>query len=146
MKNEITFETETKTRWMIVDDDAAVLTQLSAFVAQLMGAEIVCFRSAKAALMAFAEAPEKFQFVITDLEMPGLDGINFCRRLRAISPGVKVLLSTGSRILTTAEAVQIGFCGLLIKPFPAAAIKKALVVAGIFNSAREKFSGVLMPA
>ena len=131
---------------MIVDDDAAVLSQLSALAAQLTDAKIVCFSSPKGALTAFADAPEKFQFVITDLEMPGLDGINFCRRLQAISPGVKVLLSTGSRILTNAEALQIGFCGLLFKPFPAAAMKKALAVAGILNSACERFSNALMPA
>jgi CheY-like chemotaxis protein len=146
MKNENAFETETKMRWMIVDDDENVLMVLQELAKQLTDAEIVGFSSPNEALAAFADAPEKFQCVITDLEMPGMDGIYFCRQLHAIAPDVKVLLSTGSRILTNAEAAQKGFCGLLFKPFPVAAMKKALAVAGIFNSAREKFSGVLMPA
>jgi CheY-like chemotaxis protein len=146
MKNETTFEIETKPRWMIVDDDESVLMLLAELAAQLTEVEIICFNSPNEALTAFADAPEKFQFVITDLEMPGMDGIHFCRRLHAILPGVKVLLSTGSRILTSAEAAQKGFCGLLFKPFPMAAMKKALAVAGIFNSARENFSSTLMPA
>ncbi len=146
MKNETDFETETKTRWMIVDNDESVLLVLQELTKQLTDAEIVCFSSPNEALATFAETPEKFQCVITDLEMPGMDGIYFCRRLHAISPDVKVVLSTGSRILTNAEATQKGFCGLLFKPFPVAAMKKALAVAGIFNSARENFPRVLMPA
>jgi CheY-like chemotaxis protein len=132
-----------KTRWMIVDDDAGVLMLLSAFVAQLTNAEIGCFSSPHEAVTAFAEAPEKFQFVITDLEMPGLDGIQLCRRLRAISPKIKVLLATGSRLLTNAEAVQNGFCGLVQKPLRGAAMKQALAAAGIGAAARANFSSVL---
>ncbi len=146
MKNETAFETETKMRWMIVDDDEGVLLVLQELARQLTDAEIICFSSPNEALAAFTETPEKFQCVITDLEMPGMDGIYFCRRLHAISPDVKVLLSTGSRILTSAEATQKGFCGLLFKPFPVAAMKKALAVAGIFNSSPANFSNVLMPA
>jgi CheY-like chemotaxis protein len=146
MKNETAFETETKTRWMIVDDDQNVLMVLQELAKQLTDAEIVGFSSPNEALVVFAETPNKFQCVITDLGMPGMDGIYFCRRLHAIAPGVKVLLSTGSRILTNAEAAQKGFCGLLFKPFPVAAMKKALAVAGIFNSARENFFSALMPA
>ena len=86
----------TKARWMIVDDDADILYLLSHLAAQMTDAEIGCFSSPQEAVAAFAEAPDKFQFVITDLEMPGMDGIQLCRRLRAISPGIKVLLSTGS--------------------------------------------------
>ena len=135
-----------KTRWMIVDDDAGVLMLLSAFIAQLTNAEIGCFSSAHEAEAAFAEAPEKYQFVITDLEMPTMDGIQLCRRLRKISPRVKVLLSTGSRLLTNAEAVQNGFCGLLQKPFRVPAMKSVLAAAGIDSTARGNFSGVLTSA
>ena len=58
-------------------------------------------------------APGAFDFVITDLEMPGLDGIELGRQLRAFSPTTKILLATGSGILTATEAVERGFCGLL---------------------------------
>ena len=131
---------------MIVDDDAGVLMLFSAFIAQLTNAEIGCFSSAHEAEAAFAEAPEKYQFVITDLEMPTMDGIQLCRRLRKISPRVKVLLSTGSRLLTNAEAVQNGFCGLLQKPFRVPAMKSVLAAAGIDSTARGNFSGVLTSA
>ncbi len=136
----------TRTRWIIVDDDERVLLGLSALATQLTDAEIECFSSAHEAAAVFAEAPERYQFVITDLEMPSLDGIQLCRRLRAISPRIKVLLSTGSRLLTNAEAVQNGFCGLLQKPFRVEAMKNMLAAAGISLAARENVSDVLTPA
>jgi CheY-like chemotaxis protein len=136
----------TKARWMIVDDDADILYLLSHLAAQMTDAEIGCFSSPQEAVAAFAEAPDKFQFVITDLEMPGMDGIQLCRRLRAISPGVKILLSTGSQLLTTAEALQNGFCGLLPKPSFMATMKRVLVAAGMDSARRGNFSGVLTPA
>jgi two-component system, NtrC family, C4-dicarboxylate transport response regulator DctD len=146
MKAEVTFEPEIKTRWMIVDDDADVLLLLSDLAAQLTDGEIGCFRSPRAALAAFADAPEKFHFVITDLEMPDMDGIQLCRRLRAISPKIKILLATGGRLLTNAEAVQNGFCGMLHKPFPLPAMQRALALAGIFTAARANSANGLMPA
>jgi CheY-like chemotaxis protein len=129
--------------WMIVDDNAGVRALLSAFAVQLTNAEIRCFSSPQEAVTGFAEAPETFQLVITDLEMPGLDGLQVCRRLWAISPGIKVLLTTGSRLLTRAEALQKGFCGLLPKPLRVDAMKKALLAAGMDVAGRENATGVL---
>jgi len=126
--------TESPKRWMIVDDDADILLMLADLAAGLTTAKVDCFRSPREALTAFTAAPEQFQFIITDLEMPGMNGIEFCRCLRAVSPAVKVLLSTGSRALTGAEALQKGFCGLLYKPFPLAAIENALMSAGVLTS------------
>lgn len=128
---------------MIVDDNADVLWLLSELAAQLTDAEIGCFSSPREALAVFGGAPEKFQFVITDLEMPDMDGIEFCRRLRALSPGIKVLLSSGSRILTNAEAVQNGFCGLLPKPFPLVAMRRELALAGVLPTDPQKNFGCL---
>ena len=144
MKIDTTFGT--KTRWLIVDDDAGVLMLLSAFVARLTNDDIACFSSPHEAVIAVAEAPDKYQYVITDLEMPGLDRIQLCRRLRAISPRIKVLLATGSRLLTRAEAAQNGFCGLLPKPFSMENIKNVLSAAGLDNAARPDYSRVLTPA
>ena len=121
-------------RWMIVDDAPDILLVLSDLAAGLTDAKIDCFSSPQEALAAFTAAPEQFQFVITDLEMPGVSGLEFCRRLHEVSPNIKVLLSTASRILTGAEAKQNGFCGLLYKPFLMAAMENALIAAGVLNS------------
>jgi CheY-like chemotaxis protein len=120
---------------MVVDDNEEMLAFFSAFAAQLAGVNTVCFNSPHTALAAFAAAPESFQFVITDLQMPGLDGIQLCKRLLAIAPALKVLLVTGNRILTEAEARAQGFCGLINKPFPLATIQRTLTRTGVLMPA-----------
>ena len=96
--------------------------------------DLQCFYSPHAALATFADAPEAFDFIITDLEMPGMSGIEFGSRLRKLSPVIKVLLATGSGILTEAEAVQRGFCGLLLKPFPFESLRRTLDKAGLLKA------------
>jgi CheY-like chemotaxis protein len=132
MKNlMIPTEDASRPRWMIVDDNKDVLSLMHGIVAEIVDADIQCFHSPHTALATFAAAPETVDFVITDLEMPGMSGIELGDRLRKLSPALKVLLSTGSNILTDGEAAQKGFCGLLRKPFPFAALRNALAAAGI---------------
>jgi FixJ family two-component response regulator len=127
-------------RWMIVDDNKDVLSLMYAIVARCIDADIRCFHSPHAALAEFAAAPEAVDFVITDLEMPGMSGLELGSRLRKLSPSLKVLLATGSEILTDGEAVQKGFCGLLRKPFPFASLRRVLEAAGVLGIAGENNS------
>lgn len=118
-------------RWMLVDDNADILLMMAAAVGNLTGAEVESYRSPSAALAAFTAAPGKYELVITDFEMPGLDGVELCRRLRAISPAQKIILATGSGFLTEQAARHAGFSALLNKPFPLAALREALMAAGL---------------
>ena len=83
------FPATTETRWMLVDDNEDILTMMSAVLEDLTGAAIECYNAPQDALAAFAEAPEKYELVITDFEMPDMDGVALCRRLRALKPGQK---------------------------------------------------------
>jgi CheY-like chemotaxis protein len=75
--------------------------------------------------------PEEFELVITDFEMPLMSGLELCRRLIAISPAAKILLATGSGIISEEAAGHEGFCGLLHKPFPFEALQRALADIGV---------------
>jgi len=115
-----------RTRWMVVDDNADVLEFVSTLLATISDAEVWRFRSGAEAAEAFASAPESFRFVITDLEMPGMSGIELCRWMQTLSPRLNILLMTGSAIVTREEAARFGFCGLLKKPLLPAALKQAI--------------------
>jgi DNA-binding NtrC family response regulator len=118
---------------MIVDNDENILSLMHNLVARISDTDIEYFISPHEALAAFEATPESFELVITDLEMPGMDGIELGRQLRTLSPAIKILLATGSGILTGAEAVERGFCGLLCKPFLSAALRNALEFAGMIE-------------
>jgi CheY-like chemotaxis protein len=63
--------------------------------------------------------------------MPGMNGIELCRRLLSISPGLKVVLATGNSAANVAGARSCGFYGLLNKPFAAAELHRLAEKAGV---------------
>jgi CheY-like chemotaxis protein len=140
MKNDNGRGRQATPRWMIVDDNEEILLLMRDIAAQFSDAEIVCFNSPHAALAAFGAAPENFELVITDFEMPGMNGVELCHRLRAILPSVKILLTTGSGLVSAETAANEGFCGLLHKPFPFASLQRALAAAGLLEIQAENNS------
>lgn len=122
--------TENK-RWMLVDDNEDILLMMTAVIENLTGAEMECYTSPSAALAAFSGAPKRYELVITDFEMPGMDGVELCRRMRALSPAQKIVLATGSGFFTGQAAQHAGFSALLNKPFPLATLREALMEAGL---------------
>lgn len=125
MKNELPPRPIAAQRWLVVDDDAGIREFMTALL-EMAGVEVVSCASADAALPVFAAAPERYQFIITDFEMPGMNGVEFCGRVLALVPGMKILLVTGQPAISEAEARRLGFCGLLPKPFPATALWQVL--------------------
>jgi|SRR6266568_3040447 len=125
-----------RARWMVVDDNEGVLDLLGDLLEALGIAEVLRCRSAAEALAVFSASPNQFQFVITDFDMPGMNGIELCRRLHAMAPRLKIVLATGSGIANEAGARQCGFCGFLPKPFPAADLWRTVEAAGVLNAPR----------
>jgi len=129
---------------MVVDDDREILSLIREIVGCFSNVEVECFHSPQEALAAFESRPGAFQLVITDLEMPEMSGIELCHHLRALTPSLKILLSTGSELLSDEEAVEVGFCGLLRKPFTLATLQNVLEAAslsGLFDIF-QKFHGL----
>ena len=118
-------------RWMVVDDNRDLLAMMTATLIQLHGGPVDCFDSPQAALNAFTAEPSKYEMVLTDYEMPGLDGIALCKRLRELAPALKVFLATGSGFFTEAAAQHAGFQALLNIPFPLSKLCETLVAAGL---------------
>jgi DNA-binding response OmpR family regulator len=133
---------------MMVDDGLDILLLTPVLLATWCDADIEYYRSPRDALSAFLSATGSYELVITDLEMPGMSGIELGRRLRALKPKTKILLTSSSEILTEAEARGMGFCGLLHKPFSTARLAGCLRSAGVGNISTDISVGtsVLTPA
>lgn len=118
-------------RWMIVDDSPEFLEFLREAATFYTNCKIECYEDAHIALAAFEAAPESFEFIITDLEMPEMNGEEFCRRIRTASASVKVMLATGKWGVEPADVERKGFCGLLKKPFPLTDLARLLSSVGV---------------
>jgi len=109
--------TEPRTRpiVLLVDDDADLLALISMRIGSA-GYEVVAVSSAEEALAQVASA--RPDLVVTDLRMPGMDGLALFERLRRISPSLPVIILTAHGTIPDAvSAMQNGLFGFLTKPF-----------------------------
>lgn len=102
---------------MTVDDSASV-RQMVSFTIREAGYEVIEAVDGKDALAKIGDRTP--HMVITDLNMPNLDGINLIRQLRA-NPTFKfmpiVLLTTESQAEKKQEGKEAGATGWIVKPF-----------------------------
>jgi len=113
--------------FLIVDDNETARKATARLVEHCTGCPVECCGSGEEALRIFAVGPDEFACVVTDLEMPGMDGLELASRLQAVAPEVKMLLVTGSPgVLDGTEIRGRGFECMLAKPFDLATIREAL--------------------
>ncbi|HQK99240.1 MAG TPA: response regulator, partial [Smithellaceae bacterium] len=88
---------------------------------------VVSTTSSIEALNVFAEAPERFDLVITDMTMPDLTGDRLAQKIIAIRPDIPVILCTGHSDHVSAEDVsRLGIRQFLMKPYDLAQLSQAL--------------------
>ncbi|MEN2396175.1 sigma-54-dependent transcriptional regulator [Pseudomonas halotolerans] len=100
---------------LLVEDDRA-LREALADTLVLAGHDYTAVGSAEDALLAVAQ--ETFGLVVSDVNMPGMDGHQLLGLLRARQPQLPVLLMTAHGAVERAvEAMRQGAADYLVKPF-----------------------------
>jgi two-component system response regulator AtoC len=108
-------------RVLIVDDDRPTRRVVQILV-ERMGLESRAFEDAASALQALEE--ESPALIMTDLKMPGIDGIEFMRRLRQLDTHVPVIVMTAYGTIESAvEAMKLGAIDFVAKPFDVDALE-----------------------
>jgi DNA-binding NtrC family response regulator len=74
-------------------DDHEVLARLSCEILEMQGYKAVCAYSAADALEKFQN--EKFDILVTDFRMDGMNGLELARKVHATSPKTPVIIVTG---------------------------------------------------
>ena len=109
---------------LIVDDEAAQ-TQALCESLRATGYKAAGFTEPEAALSALASEP--FEILLSDLNMPGLDGIALLREALKIDPDVIGIIMTGQGTIDTAiGAMKSGAFDYILKPFRLSAILPVL--------------------
>ncbi|HKP63346.1 MAG TPA: sigma-54 dependent transcriptional regulator [Polyangiales bacterium] len=101
-------------RVLFVDDDSA-FCQVVGDMLKRSRFELVACTNASEALAALAH--EAFDVVVTDLQMPRMDGLEFCKRVLRAHPGLPVIVLTAFGSMQTAiSALRAGARDFIQKP------------------------------
>jgi len=87
---------------LVIDDEELLRRSLSRVLA-LHGHQVEVADSGQAGLDLVRAAPERFQLVILDLTMPGLDGVATLAALRELAPTLPVVIASGYAEARVAE-------------------------------------------
>jgi two-component system KDP operon response regulator KdpE len=103
-----------KSRVLVVDDEPQI-TRVLKTVLTSQGYQVRTAAEGESALSSLGEwHPE---LVITDLYMPRMDGVELCRRIRAVSAVPIIVLSVKGEERTKVEALDSGADDYVTKPF-----------------------------
>jgi excisionase family DNA binding protein len=102
-------------RVLVVDDESAIRDLLSKTLA-LAEYDVDLAPDGRTALERLRIIP--YDLLITDLKMPGIDGLTVIREARRLKADIPVIIITGfSTEASAIEAVNLGVSGYLTKPF-----------------------------
>lgn len=105
----------------IVEDDINMRKSLEIALAEYEEFEVVSFKSAKDALK---KLDDSIDLVITDINMPQMDGIEF---LRTLNGRYEALIITGNATLNKAiDSIRLGVKDFLTKPFDIETLVEAI--------------------
>ena len=114
-------------RILVVDDEQSLLLTLAANL-ELEGFEVVAASSAQEALRLLEEGP--FDLLLSDIRMPGMNGVELFERVRQLRPETPVLLMTAFAFEGLVQrAMEEGVFAVLSKPFKVDDLIRALSVA-----------------
>ena len=105
-----------RTRILVVDDEEGLLEVVEDTLEDLPGLEIrLCSKSGEAAALL---EEESFDLLISDIRMPGKDGIELLRIGKAANPDLSVLMMTAFPSVESAvESMKLGATDYITKPF-----------------------------
>ena len=105
---------------LVVDDEESMRHMLS-IILKKEGYDIVCAEGGEQALKILGK--DEFDFAICDIKMPGVDGVDFLKRLKTeqdiISQPTIVMMSAYGTIDMAIECMRLGAYDYISKPFKA---------------------------
>jgi DNA-binding NtrC family response regulator len=105
---------EMEAKVLLVDDEKDFLETLSSRL-ELRGLKVSAVSSGE---QAVAEAKEEeYDAIVVDLSMPGIDGLETLKRIKAINPDAEIIMLTGhGSVASGVEAMKLGAGDFLQKP------------------------------
>ncbi|MGA1865032.1 MAG: response regulator [bacterium] len=109
---------------MLIDDDEWIRDSLSLFFKN-EGCHLLALETAEEALKLLKK--QSYEIIITDYRLPGMDGLEFFRKIQNSHPRViKILVTAYGNKDVFSEAIKIGIQDIINKPFTTRIIEESL--------------------
>lgn len=106
---------EKKVSILIVDDEESVRDSLYSWFLE-DGFRVECAENAKKALLILES--DRFDIILADMKMPGMDGLEMLRRIKAIrSDSIVIVMTAFATVDTAVKALKDGAFDYVTKPF-----------------------------
>lgn len=113
-------------RILVVDDEGALVEIISHYLLK-EGHDVQAMTDSRQALERFHADPLSCDLLITDRDMPVLNGTELCRRIHEIRPDLPIIMISGHDYqLSGFSAVDLGIRELLMKPLDRQALLTAV--------------------
>ena len=107
-----------KGKTILLIDDEPMVTDICEMMLIELGHEVLKAHSGSEGIKIYETHKIRIDLIISDFNMPGMNGQEVVNTLRVMDPGVKVLLSSGGMGAAEEEEVVFrGFDGFLKKPY-----------------------------
>lgn len=98
-------------------DDELLLVEPGTEILQRQGYQVTAESDSSKAWALFSEDPDRFDIVITDNQMPGMNGLDLARKMIDLRPHIPIIMCTGfGDTLTVNQAREIGIKTIVYKP------------------------------
>jgi len=101
---------------LVVDDNPAILHLVARLVRSVASLSARCFESPAAALRAFGDDSQRFRMIISDFDMPGMNGAELLREIARRRPELPMVLFSGSTEEEIVSSRLPSQCRFLSKP------------------------------
>jgi DNA-binding response OmpR family regulator len=111
-------------RILLIDDDEWIRDSLSMFF-EAEGCRLLALETAEIAMERLNR--DRYDIIIADYRLPGMDGLEFFRRIRNIQPDcIKILITAYGSEDVRVEAAHSGIQDMIAKPFTSRVLENAL--------------------
>ena len=106
-----------KGKILVVDDDIQIVTLLTRIL-EYSDYEVISTTSATKALELIRSKPDLFDVILTDINMPKMDGVQLLKSIHDVDPNIVGIIITGfASTQNTINALRAGAYNLVQKPF-----------------------------
>lgn len=109
---------------VLVDDDELIRDSLGLFL-ESEGCQLQAFATAEEGVGALAKQP--YDIIIADYKLPGMDGLEFFKKIQGFSsPALKILITAYGSEEIFFEAKKAGVLAIIEKPFTSKMLEDSL--------------------